>query len=193
MLGDIEQHAFRPKEFLLEIAGLLSVLALVDVVLGAEALELFRERVDILDEHAEMVDAAEIHPLAELVGLEFEDRHVERPVAQKHAIGEIAVRPADFLEIKGFLVELGHRLGVLGGDRDVAELAPRGLPALRMTPTYHARRFNPKRRIGCRAGFRRAAGPYPCRPAAPPLPARTAQSGRIPAPSARPAENASCR
>src|SRR5205823_9569079 len=100
MLGDVEQHAFRPEEFLLEIAGLVPVLALVDVVLGAEALELFRERVDILDQHAEMVDAAEIHALAELVGLEFEDRHVERAVAQEHAVGEIAVRAADFLEIE---------------------------------------------------------------------------------------------
>src|SRR5947209_18270752 len=80
MLGDVEQHAFRPKEFLLEIAGLVSVLALVDVVAGAQALELFREFVDVLDEHPEMVDAAEIHALSKLVGLEFQDRHIERAV-----------------------------------------------------------------------------------------------------------------
>src|SRR5690242_627668 len=122
MLGDVEQHAFRAKEFLLEIAGLVSILALVDVVRGAEALELLRELVDILDQHAEMMDAAELHALAELVGLEFEDRHVERAVAQKHAVGEIAVRPADFLEIERLLVEFGHRLRVLGGDRDMAQL-----------------------------------------------------------------------
>src|SRR5437762_9243108 len=97
MLGDIEQDAFRPKEFLLEIAGLVPVLALIDVVAGAEALELLREFVDILDQHAEMMDAAEIHALAELVGLEFEDRHVERAVAEEHAVGEVAVRPADLL------------------------------------------------------------------------------------------------
>ena len=29
MLGDVEQHAFRPKELLLEIAGLVPVLALI--------------------------------------------------------------------------------------------------------------------------------------------------------------------
>src|SRR6478609_2742853 len=132
MLGDVEQHTFRPKEFLLEIAGLVSVLALVDIVLGAEALELLRERVDILDEHAEMMNAAEIHALAELVGLEFEDRHVERAVRQEDAVGEVAVRPADFLEIEGFLIELGHRLRVFGGDRDMAELGHRGLLALRI-------------------------------------------------------------
>src|SRR5690349_24380979 len=77
MLGDVEQHAFRPKEFLLDLAALVSALALVDVVLAAVGLKLLGERVDILDEYAEMVNAAEIHALAELVGLEFEDRHVE--------------------------------------------------------------------------------------------------------------------
>src|SRR5215471_5135587 len=79
-----------------------------------------------------MVDAAELHALAELVGLEFEDRHVERAIRQEHAVGEIAVRPADLLEIEGFLVEFGHRLGVLGGDRDMAQLGHRGLLALRV-------------------------------------------------------------
>src|SRR5438105_276193 len=122
MLGDVEQDAFRPEEFLLEIAGLMSVLALIDVVAGAEALELLREFVDILDQHAEMMDAAEIHTLAELVGLEFEDRHVQRTVGQENTVGEVAVRPPDLLEIKGLLVELGHRLRILGGDRDVAKL-----------------------------------------------------------------------
>src|SRR4051794_39230395 len=130
MLGDIEQDAFRPKEFLLEIAGLVPVLALIDVVAGAEALELLREFVDILHQHAEMVDAAEIHALAELVGLEFKDRHVERAVAEEHAVGEVAVRPPDLLEIERFLVEFGHRLRVLGGDRDMAELGHWGLLAL---------------------------------------------------------------
>src|SRR5437763_5401389 len=100
MLGDVEQHAFRPEEFLLEIAGLVPVLALVDVVAGAEALEFLRELVDILDQDAEMMNAAEIHALAELVGLEFEDRHVQRAIAEEDAVGEVAVRPADFLEIE---------------------------------------------------------------------------------------------
>src|ERR1044071_10491613 len=36
MLGDVEQHLFRAVEFLLEIAGLMALLALIDVVLGAE-------------------------------------------------------------------------------------------------------------------------------------------------------------
>ena len=122
MLGDVEQNPLRPVEFLLEIPGLMALLALVDVVLGPEALELLREFVDIFDQHAEMVEAAEVHALAELIALKFEDRHVERAVGQEHAVGEHAVGPADFDEIEGFLVELGHRLRVLGGDRDVAEL-----------------------------------------------------------------------
>src|SRR5690349_22552749 len=73
MLGDVEQDAFGAVEFLLEIPGLMALLTLVDVVLGAEALELFREFLDILDQHAEMVDAAVIDALAELVGLELQD------------------------------------------------------------------------------------------------------------------------
>src|SRR5436309_7019563 len=70
MLGDVEQDAFRPEELLLEIAGLVPVLPLVDVVAGAEALELLRELVDILDQDTEMMDAAKIHALTELGGLE---------------------------------------------------------------------------------------------------------------------------
>ncbi len=97
------------------------MLALVDVVLGAEADELLREFLDVLDQDAEMVDAAIVDALAELVGLELEDRHVKRAVGQEHAVGEHAVGAADLDEIEGLLVELGHRLRVLGGDRDMAQ------------------------------------------------------------------------
>src|ERR1700687_3862857 len=97
MLGDVEQDALGPVELLLEIAGLIAAMPLVDVVLGAEAIEPLGELVDILDQDAEMMDAAEIHALAELVGLEFEDRHVQRAVAEEHAVGEHPVRPSDLL------------------------------------------------------------------------------------------------
>src|SRR5580698_10006079 len=137
MLGDIEQHTLGAVEFLLEIAGLMPVLPLVDVVLGAHALELFFERLDVFDQHAEMMQAAIIHALAELVGLELQDRHVERAVAEEHAIGQIAVRPADFLEVEGLLVELGHRLGIFGGDRDVTELGHGVLPNWMLDRFYH--------------------------------------------------------
>src|SRR6266851_532234 len=132
MLGDVEQDALGPVELLLEITGLIAAMPLVDVVLGAEAIEPLRKFVDILDQDAEMMDAAEIHALAELVGLEFEDRHVERAVGQEHAVGERPVGPPDLLEIERLLVELGHRHRVLGGDRDMAELGHRSLLALRM-------------------------------------------------------------
>src|SRR6516165_6238437 len=122
MLGDVEQHPLRAIEFLFEIAGLVSALALVDVVLGTEAFELLGELFDILDQHTEMVDAAEIHPFAELVGLEFEDRHVEGAVAEEHTVGEHAVRPAYLFEVERLLVELSHLFGVFGGDGDVAQL-----------------------------------------------------------------------
>src|SRR5262249_23319344 len=81
MLGYVEENAFWTVELLFEVAGLMPALTLVDVVLGAEALELFGELIDILDQYTEMVNAAKIHPFAELVGLEFENGHVERAVA----------------------------------------------------------------------------------------------------------------
>src|SRR6266849_4802281 len=132
MLGDVEQDALGPIELLFEITGLIAAMPLVDVVLGAEAIEPLRKFVDILDQDAEMMDAAEIHALAELVGLEFEDRHVERAVGKEHAIGEHAVGPADLDEIERLFVELGHRFRVLGGDCDVAELGHQGLLAFEM-------------------------------------------------------------
>src|SRR6516165_5907421 len=122
MLGDVEEDAFRAVEFLFEIAGLVPALALVDVVLGAEAFELLGELFDILDQYAEMVDAAKIHPFAELVGFEFENRHIERAVAQEHPIGEHAVRPAHLHKIESLLIEFGHRIWIFGGDGDMAQL-----------------------------------------------------------------------
>src|SRR6516164_4958462 len=122
MLGDIEKDAFRTVELLLEVAGLVPALALVDVVLGAEAFELLGELFDILDQHPEMVDAAKIHPFAELVGFEFENRHVEGAVAQEDAIGKHSVRSAHLHEIESLLIKFGHRFGILGGDGDVAQL-----------------------------------------------------------------------
>src|SRR6266567_4836141 len=132
MLGDVEQDTLGPVELLLEIAGLLAAMPLVDVVLGAEAIEPLREFVDILDQDAEMMNAAEIHALTELVGLEFEDRHVERAVGEEHAVGEHPVGPPDLDEIECLFVEFGHRYRVLGGDRDVAELGHQGLLAFEM-------------------------------------------------------------
>ena len=44
------------------------------------------------------------------------------PSRQEHAVGEHAVGPADLDEIERLLIELGHRLRVFGGDRDVAQL-----------------------------------------------------------------------
>src|SRR5262249_34750189 len=98
VLGDVEEDTLRPVELFLAISGLVAALALVDIVLGAEALEFLRERVDILDQYAEVVNAAVIHALAELIGFEFQDRHVERAVTQEHAVREHPVWPPNLLE-----------------------------------------------------------------------------------------------
>src|SRR5438132_9831918 len=98
MLGDVEEHALGTIELLFEIAGVGLLLIAVDVILGAEALQPLREFADIFDQDAKMMDAAIVETLAELVGLEFEDRHVEGAVAQEHAVGKRPVRPSDPLE-----------------------------------------------------------------------------------------------
>src|SRR5437763_12739800 len=74
VLGDVEQDALGPVEFLFEIAGLRIHLVAVEVMFGAEALKPLRELVDVLDQHAKMVNAAVVETLAELIGFEFEDR-----------------------------------------------------------------------------------------------------------------------
>src|ERR1700732_4651187 len=100
VLGDVEQHAFRPVELLLEVSRLLAAVPLVDVMLGAEALQLLRELLDIFDQDSEMVHAGVVHALAELIALEFENRQVEGAVAEEHAIGKDPIRAAYLLEIE---------------------------------------------------------------------------------------------
>src|ERR1700738_4491317 len=94
-----------------------------------------------------MMDPAIVETLAELVGLEFEDRHVERAVAQEDAVGERRVRPAHLLEVEGLFVELGHRFRVFGGDSNMTQLGHAVLLAFLTRTPYHERRVNPKRRI----------------------------------------------
>jgi hypothetical protein len=69
-----------------------------------------------------MVQAGIVETLADLVGLEPQDRQIDRPVAQVIAVSERPVALADLFEIEGFLIELGHRIGVLGGNGDVTQL-----------------------------------------------------------------------
>src|SRR5205823_1466435 len=122
MLGDVEEHALGAVELLLEIAGIWLLLGAVGVILRAEALQPLREFTDIFDQNAKMMDAAVVETLAELIGLEFEDRHVEGAVTQKHAVGKRSVRPPDLLEVEGLLVEFGHFLRIFRGDGDVTQL-----------------------------------------------------------------------
>src|SRR5438132_11904611 len=120
MLGDVEEHIFGAVELDFETADALAVL--VHVVLAAETLEPLCGLVDILDEDAEMVQAGVVETLAELVGLELEDRQVEGAVAEENAVGEHALWPPDDLEVKRLHVELRHLLRILCGDGDVAQL-----------------------------------------------------------------------
>src|SRR5271155_3493403 len=101
---------------------------------AAQCLDLLRELLDVVDEDAEMVQAGIVETLADLVGLEPQDRQINRPVAQVIAIGERPVGLADLLEVERLLVELGHRIGVLGGNGDVTQLGHTQLLFLRQHP-----------------------------------------------------------
>jgi hypothetical protein len=78
MFGDVEEHAFRAIELDLEAAG--EIVRPLHVMLAAERLELSGGSLDVLDEDAEMVQPGIIEALADLIGLEFEDRQIDRPV-----------------------------------------------------------------------------------------------------------------
>src|ERR1700730_772532 len=126
MLGDVEEHTFGAVEFDLETAEPVAVL--VHVMLAAQALELLGGFVDVLDQDAEMVQAGVIQALAELVGLEPQDRQVDRAVAQMMPISERPIVRADDLEVESLYIEIGHRVRILGGDGNVTKLGHRGSP-----------------------------------------------------------------
>ena len=69
-----------------------------------------------------MVQPGIVHALADLVGLEAQHGEIDRAVAQMMAVGERTVTGAHHLEIERLAIEIGHRVRVLGGDRDVAQL-----------------------------------------------------------------------
>src|SRR6185312_10846904 len=121
VLGDIEQDALRPVELCLEPAGAVGV-RLVHVMLAAKALDDLGALFHVLDQDAEMVQPGVVHAFADLVALEAQNRQVDRAVAQMVPVGERPVTRAHDLEVECLAVEIGHRVRVLGGDGDVAEL-----------------------------------------------------------------------
>src|SRR5207248_10721681 len=121
MLGDVEQDALGPIHLDFEPADPFR-LALVHVVLAAISRDLLRRAVEILDEDAEMVQTGVVHALSDLVGLEAQDREVDRAVADVVAVSERPVAAAHHLEVEGLDIEIGHRVRVFAGDGDVAQL-----------------------------------------------------------------------
>src|SRR5204862_6078179 len=108
MLCTVEKHALGTVKLALEPAD--AVARLVHVVRSAQCLDLLRELLDIVDQDAEMVQASIVETLADLVGLEPQDRQIDRPVAQMIAIGERPVGLADLLEVERLLVEISHSI-----------------------------------------------------------------------------------
>ena len=69
-----------------------------------------------------MVQPGIIQTFADLVGLEPQDRQINRSVAQVIAVRERPVGLPDLREIERLLVELGHCIGILCGNGDVTQL-----------------------------------------------------------------------
>src|SRR5262249_25519880 len=91
---------------------------------GAELLELVGGALDVLNQHAEMVNAAEVEP-EPLVPAEVQHGHVERAVAQEYAVGLALpgrLDPADLGEVERLLVEFRGRERIFRGDGDVTKL-----------------------------------------------------------------------
>src|SRR4029079_7207708 len=83
----------------------------------------------VLDQDAEMVQPGVVHAAADLVGLEAQQREVDRAVAQVMAIGERPVIRAHQLEVERLHVEIRHRVGVLARNGEVAKLCHDLCPA----------------------------------------------------------------
>src|SRR5262249_50262502 len=94
----------------------------------AHFLELLDIAVEIVDQHAEMMDADIVEPFAELIDiLEFEYGEVQRAVAEIDAPGDAAriiwiAGAADLLEVESPLIELGGLDRIVGRERDMANL-----------------------------------------------------------------------
>ena len=123
MIGDVEDHLVRTVE--LGLVEPLVPLRPLGETCGAELLDLAGHLVDILDQHAEMVDAAEVEPRT-LVPAEMQHRQTQGAVAEEHAVGFFRIvallDPADLGEIERLLVELRCGKRIFRGERDVTKL-----------------------------------------------------------------------
>src|SRR4051794_24849063 len=83
MIRDVEHHLIRPVKF--GLVESLRTLGPFRETFGAELFELLGCRIDVLHQHAEMVDAAEVEAMA-LVPAEMQDGEIQRAIAEKHTI-----------------------------------------------------------------------------------------------------------
>src|SRR3954463_3802016 len=87
MFGDVEQDALGAVHLDLEAAGPLG-LGLVHVMPAAARGDVSAGLLDVVDQDAEMVQPGEIHATADLIGLEAQDRQIDRAVADVMTIGQ---------------------------------------------------------------------------------------------------------
>src|SRR5882762_1102037 len=122
MVGDIEHHAVGPVKLGLVERGYAWWPPCK--ASGAELFELVGEGINVVDQDAEVMDAAEIEARA-LIPAEPKDRQVDGSIAQEDSVGgalTLGLSAAHFHEIKRLLVELGRGVRVFRRDGDVTKL-----------------------------------------------------------------------
>src|SRR4029079_7130362 len=124
MIGDVEDYLVRTVE--LGFIEALVPLRPLGETFGAELLDLASHRVDILDQHSEMVDAAEVESRP-LVPAKMQHRETQGAITKEHTVRFFRIvtlfDPADLGEIERLLLELrcGKRIF-----RSKCDMAKRG-------------------------------------------------------------------
>ena len=120
MIGDVEDHFVRAVEFsFIETPVPFRPLG---ETLGAEFFNLAGHLVDILNQHPEMVNAAEVESRT-LVPAKMQHREAQGSVAEEHAVGFFGIvaliNPADLGRIERLLVELSRDKRIFRSKCDV--------------------------------------------------------------------------
>src|SRR5215470_18574671 len=122
MIGDIEHHTVGPVK--LGLVERRHARRPPRKTAGAELLELVGKGVNVLDEDAEVMDAAEVEAWP-LIPAEPKDRQIDGAIAQEDSIGRaltLRLGAAHFHEIERLLVELGSGVWVFRRNGDVTKL-----------------------------------------------------------------------
>src|SRR5215467_15860727 len=122
VIGNVEHHAVGSVK--LRLVECLHIGRPPRETIGAKLLQLLGVSINVVHQHAEVMDAAEVEARP-LIPAEPQDRETDGAVAEEYAIrGALApgLRPVHFHEIERLLVELGGGVRVFRRKGDVTKL-----------------------------------------------------------------------